>query len=202
MIRRPPRSTLFPYTTLFRSPDVDDTDVVAELVRHVRGLAVVGECHVRGDGADGHAAGERRVGELGPPQTLDIQARDVYDPVARNCGPERALPQGPRHGDAAAGVRGEGGDIGDRLGIGGTERVLIARRGGRDREQGDEPRYDHPNVRTSMHGTVLRRLFQRSRWSCCRRRSSRSSSRISATISPTNPKPNSAIPAITRSNTR
>src|SRR2546426_9326605 len=25
MIRRPPRSTLFPYTTLFRSPDVWDT---------------------------------------------------------------------------------------------------------------------------------------------------------------------------------
>src|SRR2546429_2627015 len=24
MIRRPPRSTLFPYTTLFRSPDADD----------------------------------------------------------------------------------------------------------------------------------------------------------------------------------
>src|SRR2546425_4703137 len=24
MIRRPPRSTLFPYTTLFRSPEVDD----------------------------------------------------------------------------------------------------------------------------------------------------------------------------------
>src|SRR3989449_2355051 len=31
MIRRPPRSTLFPYTTLFRSaPDVADDDVAAE----------------------------------------------------------------------------------------------------------------------------------------------------------------------------
>src|SRR3712207_7028192 len=28
MIRRPPRSTLFPYTTLFRSPDVRTVDVV------------------------------------------------------------------------------------------------------------------------------------------------------------------------------
>src|SRR3712207_7575404 len=27
MIRRPPRSTLFPYTTLFRSPDTDIDDV-------------------------------------------------------------------------------------------------------------------------------------------------------------------------------
>src|SRR3712207_8369590 len=29
MIRRPPRSTLFPYTTLFRSPEVDDEVLVA-----------------------------------------------------------------------------------------------------------------------------------------------------------------------------
>src|SRR3712207_6973405 len=29
MIRRPPRSTLFPYTTLFRSPVVPDADGVA-----------------------------------------------------------------------------------------------------------------------------------------------------------------------------
>src|SRR5437667_3616388 len=32
MIRRPPRSTLFPYTTLFRSPDdVDETSMAAAL---------------------------------------------------------------------------------------------------------------------------------------------------------------------------
>src|SRR2546428_12917607 len=30
MIRRPPRSTLFPYTTLFRSPDARDAAVVLE----------------------------------------------------------------------------------------------------------------------------------------------------------------------------
>src|SRR5687768_17988474 len=29
MIRRPPRSTLFPYTTLFRSPDQDDVGLLA-----------------------------------------------------------------------------------------------------------------------------------------------------------------------------
>src|SRR2546430_3461306 len=35
MIRRPPRSTLFPYTTLFRSDRlVGEQDVVAELVSH------------------------------------------------------------------------------------------------------------------------------------------------------------------------
>src|SRR3712207_8645875 len=59
MIRRPPRSTLFPYTTLFRS-DVevgararhqqvpgDDEAVEREVLRHRR---------VREEGVDGHAA--------------------------------------------------------------------------------------------------------------------------------------------------
>src|SRR3712207_8756207 len=40
MIRRPPRSTLFPYTTLFRSPGLavqaEDVDRVALLARHAR----------------------------------------------------------------------------------------------------------------------------------------------------------------------
>src|SRR3989454_10820301 len=35
MIRRPPRSTLFPYTTLFRSIDVDHLLVDAWVGRHV-----------------------------------------------------------------------------------------------------------------------------------------------------------------------
>src|SRR2546426_6556961 len=55
MIRRPPRSTLFPYTTLFRSPD----QILPGRGRTQR-LAVVGaEPHVvrvlgRADGADLH----------------------------------------------------------------------------------------------------------------------------------------------------
>src|SRR5437899_4854494 len=36
MIRRPPRSTLFPYTTLFRSRDVDQRGVPAVLGEHMR----------------------------------------------------------------------------------------------------------------------------------------------------------------------
>src|SRR3712207_7408767 len=35
MIRRPPRSTLFPYTTLFRSVPVDVEEVVREVCRGV-----------------------------------------------------------------------------------------------------------------------------------------------------------------------
>src|SRR3712207_8483454 len=36
MIRRPPRSTLFPYTTLFRSlePDAGAADLGGEIIRH------------------------------------------------------------------------------------------------------------------------------------------------------------------------
>src|SRR2546423_11460302 len=45
MIRRPPRSTLFPYTTLFRSGDV-----LTELGRHVVDDPVVGRGGRREDG--------------------------------------------------------------------------------------------------------------------------------------------------------
>src|SRR5258706_11895720 len=36
MIRRPPRSTLFPYTTLFRSPPEQRTRITAEIVRRIK----------------------------------------------------------------------------------------------------------------------------------------------------------------------
>src|SRR5690554_7979079 len=39
MIRRPPRSTLFPYTTLFRSPRVVRDEALAELEPCVAGVA-------------------------------------------------------------------------------------------------------------------------------------------------------------------
>src|SRR5436305_7609592 len=42
MLRRPPRSTLFPYTTLFRSGVARERDAVAqaELLEHVRAVAL------------------------------------------------------------------------------------------------------------------------------------------------------------------
>src|SRR5574341_1803907 len=48
MIRRPPRSTLFPYTTLFRSVLlVDDSPItrrfMSDLIRQTPGMNVVGE---------------------------------------------------------------------------------------------------------------------------------------------------------------
>src|SRR3712207_9004207 len=45
MIRRPPRSTLFPYTTLFRS----DRPAVAQRVAHLGGDLVVGEVGKEGE---------------------------------------------------------------------------------------------------------------------------------------------------------
>src|SRR3989475_11616242 len=47
MIRRPPRSTLFPYTTLFRSPHAYGR---ADLLGPARHLLVLARCHDRGDG--------------------------------------------------------------------------------------------------------------------------------------------------------
>src|SRR3712207_8447171 len=60
MIRRPPRSTLFPYTTLFRSDSVSDAVLRcgAEVVVHAY--------------PDGRAPGLQRVTDLGVPAiTLD-----------------------------------------------------------------------------------------------------------------------------------
>src|SRR2546426_6079585 len=55
MIRRPPRSTLFPYTTLFRSgEDVDGEDVDGEARHHLVGA----EPH----GRDGDEQGEQHAG--------------------------------------------------------------------------------------------------------------------------------------------
>src|SRR2546427_7422595 len=73
MIRRPPRSTLFPYTTLFRSPEIGQYDRLGaaleelrggghELARHEenRGLEALGEGMV----AFGRAAGDRKSTRL------------------------------------------------------------------------------------------------------------------------------------------
>src|SRR5438105_10478391 len=55
MIRRPPRSTLFPYTTLFRSGWGRDRE------RGGRGYAIIG-CEDGGHGRNGHRAGVDREG--------------------------------------------------------------------------------------------------------------------------------------------
>src|SRR3712207_7491804 len=42
MIRRPPRSTLFPYTTLFRSPAIHSASLNAELLLELLKLLLLG----------------------------------------------------------------------------------------------------------------------------------------------------------------
>src|SRR3712207_7496337 len=70
MIRRPPRSTLFPYTTLFRSHEVRPEDRVQPLVVH--GLAEEPGEHVRAAAALlGHLHEEVRSEE----HTSELQSR-------------------------------------------------------------------------------------------------------------------------------
>src|SRR5260370_25440114 len=60
MIRRPPRSTLFPYTTLFRSRDV--AEQLRERPGHRRGR--------RERGAEGRELGQERAAAQRHPHTL------------------------------------------------------------------------------------------------------------------------------------
>src|SRR5258708_24671248 len=74
MIRRPPRSTLFPYTTLFRSRDrdVDPGAVGNDREGRLRGLGGVG---LRG-GDHVVGAGRRRRGVRSEEHTSELQSPD------------------------------------------------------------------------------------------------------------------------------
>src|SRR6266498_4301022 len=126
MIRRPPRSTLFPYTTLFRSPDRGPGAVPYRHVVHDEGLArngtAVGTAAERG--REGAAHGqvqddeEAVVGGRGPGTGVDVGgAHGVeVDPVQvpleglgagravplHRVGVEARLAGGPRAGDVVA----------------------------------------------------------------------------------------------------
>src|SRR5438552_14929354 len=54
MIRRPPRSTLFPYTTLFRSVDPDPAEHVG--LHAGRGAELVGHVRVRAERSEEHTS--------------------------------------------------------------------------------------------------------------------------------------------------
>src|SRR5258708_35846715 len=80
MIRRPPRSTLFPYTTLFRSVLGRDRDVLEENLGGVRGsdahlLFLLAHTQALGAGSD-HEARLAARAQLG----LDRQASFVVGP--------------------------------------------------------------------------------------------------------------------------
>src|SRR2546426_11918628 len=76
MIRRPPRSTLFPYTTLFRSPG-------AQRARHAVRLAHVARPHPGGEAIGGVVALEHGVvlvleRDDGDHRAEDLLARDLH----------------------------------------------------------------------------------------------------------------------------
>src|SRR5690606_41755336 len=81
LLRRPPRPTLFPYTTLFRSRDVvitRDPLVAAPGLRHVpaRDDRLAQVRPGRDDGAEaGHVHGVRRV-ERSEEHTSELQSRE------------------------------------------------------------------------------------------------------------------------------
>src|SRR2546427_11741570 len=96
MIRRPPRSTLFPYTTLFRSRHVDvgDVDVGHVHVADVRVAHVIGGVvrlfrREREPGYAPTAAGADRHAPVAPAHEHD-QRRRVHRP-----GDHAAPPPGP-----------------------------------------------------------------------------------------------------------
>src|SRR5689334_23904014 len=66
MIRRPPRSTLFPYTTLFRSIGIDDkgTVVIRVVIRAQARLAVVGGAVLQRRLVEGVDRSEENTSEL------------------------------------------------------------------------------------------------------------------------------------------
>src|SRR2546430_4269660 len=78
MIRRPPRSTLFPYTTLFRSPDLRPTGGFSMRGHSVGGFGSVTTnkviATIRGHvfGKDGPAYPKYGSGEKGPPPAYHL----------------------------------------------------------------------------------------------------------------------------------
>src|SRR3989454_12652683 len=104
MIRRPPRSTLFPYTTLFRSrsSEAPPEERVPRMVAEVDPSRVLEQIHVALEPVR-EAPVERRPGAAGAragPVVLGdevIGALALVDVVAGRGGPLDAVPGDPRH---------------------------------------------------------------------------------------------------------
>src|SRR2546426_6007813 len=74
MIRRPPRSTLFPYTTLFRSPGYDAMlEVVRDLILK-RGLARPGDRIVMTAGVPWEVSGTTNLLKRSEEHTSELQS--------------------------------------------------------------------------------------------------------------------------------
>src|SRR5690348_17835333 len=83
MIRRPPRSTLFPYTTLFRSPDFQSPPDLLALASLVAGARLVVSC----DTAVVHLAAAFRVPQIAlfGPTRSEEHTSELQSPVHLVC---------------------------------------------------------------------------------------------------------------------
>src|SRR5256885_3663690 len=87
MIRRPPRSTLFPYTTLFRSPHdraargLGSRELARLLAHHLGPYRGADLLHPEGDLAEGDDVilGGQRFGDAGAVQEGAVGGADVLD---------------------------------------------------------------------------------------------------------------------------
>src|SRR5256885_7997771 len=71
MIRRPPRSTLFPYTTLFRSSNFDSTSAIdVPRVRNSKVLTIEEDKEAEGEGKRSLVRSEEHTSELQSPCNL------------------------------------------------------------------------------------------------------------------------------------
>src|SRR3712207_6946280 len=86
MIRRPPRSTLFPYTTLFRSPyPVIDNDELAKIL-HIDDGDLPGFAAVRITGHfDVTGGGPALVQAVGDRKSTPLDSTHAHNSYARFC---------------------------------------------------------------------------------------------------------------------
>src|SRR2546430_8074002 len=87
MIRRPPRSTLFPYTTLFRSRGVRHHGDLAD-ARELRQRMPLRRCRVRQRRECGDERSEEHTSELQSQSNLVCRLlleKKTNNPVARTC---------------------------------------------------------------------------------------------------------------------
>src|SRR2546422_8785273 len=111
MIRRPPRSTLFPYTTLFRSvvtnPDIRTRQLVREVLRPP--LEVL-RAHGRGHGGPARDRGGHppREAEGGPPLRGGPTRRPKRAVGVDGRPPQKHRERGAQHGPRTGFGAGEG----------------------------------------------------------------------------------------------
>src|SRR3712207_7100644 len=92
MIRRPPRSTLFPYTTLFRS-DIKIAGITEEITRVALDQAKEGRTHILAEMNKAINAPRPEFGERSEEHTSELQSRQYL--VCRLLLEKQHIPRSP-----------------------------------------------------------------------------------------------------------